>query len=426
MTILDTFRTLFGIKPDKNKLNRALYESFYFDGIVTVPIDNPDSYLRQGYAGNADVYSIISKIDGMRRRAKLKLYKKLDTAEHEEVEDHPLLTFLQKVNPEMFTDDFISGFLIYRLVTGNAFAYYPKIDTGLNRGKTGEIHIMPSNDIEIISGGYLEPVKGYKIESSQQRFEKKEIYHSKLFNPLFGTDRTFYGQSPLKAAARILAKQNQAEITELKQFENQGPPYIMYRDAAGEPVFNRMTDTQQREIEKQVKDAGSEKKRGLPLILREKYGIINLGRNLADLDIIESSKDGRIILCNVLGFPPVLLGLDAATYNNMKEARKAAWTDCIIPNLSAVENAFNQMLIAGVDEYKDLYFAYDYSEIEELQEGMEIRVNWMKQAGWAKNEIRQATGRYPIQRPIMDEPIFNPGETPANQMEIPGGFGDYE
>lgn len=425
MAILDAFKTLFGIKPDKNKLYQSLWESYYYDGAITLPADTPDAYLREGFAGNADVYSIITRIDNMRKRAKLKLYRKLETEENEEIKEHPLLQFLEKVNPDMTTEEFISAFLIYKLVTGNVFTYYPKIDAGLNKGKTGAIHIMPSNDVEIISGGWLDPVRGYKIESSRHEFSKSEVYHSKYFNPLFGTDRTFYGQSPLKAAARILAKQNQNEITQQKQFENQGPPYIMYRDASGEPVFNRLSDPQKAEIEREIKEAGSQKKRGLPLLLREKYGVISLGRELADLKVIESAKDGRIVLCNVWGFPAVLMGLDQATYNNMKEARKAAWTDCIIPNLVGVEDAFNDMLIYGVPEYKDLFFAYDYSDIDELQEGMETRVNWMVKAGWAKNEIRQATGRYPIQKPIMDEPIFLPGETPANQLEIPGNLGDY-
>lgn len=418
MAILDTLKTLFGIKPDKNKLHEALWESFYFDGIVTTPVDTPDAYLREGYAGNADVYAIISKIDAMRKRAKMKLYRKLDTEENEEVTDHELTKFLNKVNPHMYFDDFVSAFLIYKLVTGNAFIYYPKIVAGINRGKTGEVHIMPSNDVEIVSGGWLEPVRGYKIESSTQEFTADEVFHSKYFNPLFGSDRTFYGQSPLKAAARILAKQNQGEITQVKQFENQGPPYIIYRDSSGEQVFNRLTDVQKAEIEKDVKNAGSEKRRGLPLILREKYGIINLGRQIADLDIIESSKDGRNVLCNVLGLPPLLMLTDAATFNNYREARKSAWTDCIIPNLVSVEDAFNEMFIQGIPGYEDLYFAYDYSEIDELQEGMEMKVNWMVKAGWSKNEIRQATGKYPIQRDIMDEPIFNPGETPANQIDL--------
>jgi HK97 family phage portal protein len=418
MAILDAFKTLFGIKPDKNKLNQALWQSFYFDGIATVPVDTPDAYLREGYAGNSDVYAIISKIDAMRKRAKMKLYRKLDTKESEEVEEHELLKFIHKVNKDMYFDDFVSAFLIYKLITGNTFIYYPKIDTGINRGKTGEIHIMPSNDIEIISGGWLNPVRGYKIESSLQEFTDKEVFHSKYFNPLFGSDRTFYGQSPLKAAARILAKQNQGEITQQKQFENQGPPYIMYRDSSGEPVFNRLTDVQKSEMEKDVKEAGSSSRRGLPLILREKYGIINLGRQIADLQVIESSKDGRNVLCNVFGLPPLLLLTDAATFNNYREARKSAWTDCIIPNLVSVEDALNEMLIEGVPGYEDLYFAYDYSEIDELQEGMEIRVNWMTKAGWTKNEIRQATGKYPIQTDVMDQPIFNPGEMPANQVDL--------
>jgi len=72
MAILDTLKTLFGIKPDKNKLHEALWKSFYFDGIVTTPVDTPDAYLREGYAGNADVYAIITKIDAMRKRANAK------------------------------------------------------------------------------------------------------------------------------------------------------------------------------------------------------------------------------------------------------------------------------------------------------------------------------------------------------------------
>ncbi len=418
MAILDTLKTLFGLKPDKNKLHEALWKSYYFDGIVNVPMDTPDAYLKEGYAGNADVYAIISKIDAMRKRAKMKLYRKLDTEENEEVTDHELIKFLHKVNPSMYFDDFVSAFLIYKLITGNTFVYYPKIDAGVNRGKTGEVHIMPSNDVEIVSGGWLNPVRGYKIESSLQEFTAQEVFHSKYFNPLFGTDRTFYGQSPLKAAARILAKQNQGEITQQKQFENQGPPYIMYRDAAGEPVFNRLTEPQRAELERDVKEAGSERRRGLPLILREKYGVINLGRQIADLEIIESSKDGRNVLCNVFGLPPLLMLTDAATFNNYREARKSAWTDCIIPNLVSVEDAYNEMFINGVPGYEDLFFQYDYSEIDELQEGMELKVGWMVKAGWTKNEIRQATGKYPIQRPVMDEPIFNPGETPANQIDL--------
>lgn len=419
-------QVLLGIQPSQNQLFRALYEAKLFSGTVTYPTDNPDAYLKEGYAGNSDTYSIINRIDQMRKQAKLKLYRRISAGEEkEEITDHELNAFLSKTNSGMYTSDFIGGFLIYKLVIGNVFVYYPKISAGRNSGKTGEMLLMPSNDIKIISGGWMEPVRGYMIESTRQEFSREEVYHSKFFNPLFGTDLTFYGQSPLMAARRILAKQNQAEDTELKQYENQGPPYLLYRDATGEQVFNRLTDPQRDEMQSKIKEHAKSDSKSLPLVLKEKYGVISLGKELSALNMLESSREGRRALCNIYGLPPALFGDTAgSTYNNMKTARKAAWTDCIMPNLESVENAFNSMLIEGVPEYKGLFFAYDYSEVEELQEGMEVKIGWMRQAGWTKNEIRQATGKYPIQKPEMDSPIFLAGETLLEDM---GGdqFGDY-
>jgi len=103
------------------------------------------------------------------------------------------------------------------------------------------------------------------------------------------------------------------------------------------------------------------------------------------MNILESSREGRRALCNVYGLPSALFGdVAGSTYNNMLTARKAAWTDCIIPNLRSVEHALNEMLITGVESYKDLYFGFDYSGVEALQEGMETKVAWMKAAGYAK------------------------------------------
>jgi len=425
-------QTLLGIPPSKNQLYRALYEARLFSGTAMYPTDNPDSYINDGYAGNSDTYSIINRIDNMRKQATLKLYRKITSGEEkEEITDHELNAFLSRANPSMYTDDFVGGFLIYKLILGNTFVYYPKFSAGRNSGKTGELLLMPSNDIEIISGGWMEPVRGYMIESTRQEFSREEVYHSKYFNPLFGTDLTFYGQSPLKAARKVLAKQNEAETTELKQYENQGPPYLLYRDASGEQVFNRLTDDQRDTMQEKIKGHAASENRGLPLVLKEKYGVIDLGKELASLNILESSREGRRILCNIYGLPPALFGDTAgSTYNNMSTARKAAWTDCIMPNLKSVETAFNAMLIEGVPEYKDLFFAYDYSQVEELQEGLEIKIGWMRQAGWTKNEIRQATGKYPIDNPIMDEPLFLAGETPLSQMTFTDemgadNFGDY-
>lgn len=417
--------------PVKNQLNRALYEYRFFNGQAVIPADNPDAYLTEGYAGNSDIYSIITRVDNMRKQAKLKLYRRIKDGENDEVTDHELLQWLHKVNPSMYTDDFITAAIIYEMVIGNFFSYNPRINAGPNNGKAGGMYAMPSNDVEVIYGDWMNPVKGYKLENSTHEFTAQEVYHMRMFNPLFGSDLDFFGQSPLKAARRIMAKQNESELTELKQFENQGPPYLLYRDVSEMGAINTLSPTQRDEMQDKIKKHAASNNRGLPLVLREKYGIINLGQELASLNILASSQEGRRVLCNIYGLPPVLFGDTAgSTYNNMATARKAAWTDCIMPRLKAIEQMFNAVLIEPVAAYKDLYFAYDYSEVEELQEGLKTRVEWMRLAHWTANEIRQATGKYPIQEPIMDEPLFMTGEVPLSQMTLdneltPDSFGDF-
>jgi hypothetical protein len=71
----------------------------------------------------------------------------------------------------------------------------------------------------------------------------------------------------------------------------------------------------------------------------------------------------------------------------------------------------NACTIFDIPEYQGLYWDWDYSEIEELQEGMEIKVGWMKAAGWSYNEIRKVTGKEPIDNPLMDEPVIGMGDT---------------
>ena len=66
-----------------------------------------------------------------------------------------------------------------------------------------------------------------------------------------------------------------------------------------------------------------------------------------------------------------------------------------------------------------MYFGFDYAEVEELQEGMEIKVNWMRGARWTGNEIREATGKNRIDDPAMDEPIIPMGDGLLSDLSAP-------
>lgn len=411
----------------KNLLSQSVYEYWIHSGIVNNVPDNPEAYIEQGYSGNTTVYSIINRIDAMRKQATLKLYD----VNGKEVTEHELLRFTDKVNAQLSTNDFITQLFIYWLTIGEFFVYKLAPDAGANKGKVQELHMLPSADVEIIEGTIFEPIRGYRVEGNYNiELPYEAVYQCKKFNPNWNEERTLHGMSPLRAAAKTLSKLNQIEITEQKQFENQGAPYILYKESSGDPMQNRMTDQQRDEVIKKVKNAAKENNRGLPLVLKDKFGKLDLGQKLADMTVIESSNSGIIALCAVYGFPPELLGYGQKTYNNMATARKAAWTDCIQPNLCTVIDTFNECLINPVPEYKGMYFGFDYSEIEELQEGMELKVGWMNAAGWSGNQVLQATGKPIIDNHLMDEPRIPMGMTFLSDYGSPldegaKDFGDY-
>lgn len=437
MTLLDFVPSVF-----RKKLYQALYTYEIHSGQANVMPDDATTYIEQGYAGNTSVYSIITRIDAMRKQAYLKLYRKQANGESEEVTDHELIKFLHKVNDNTTTDDYITAHLVYLLTIGEFFTYKPTILTGANKGKVPELFELPSDEVEIIEGSIFQPVKGYKIEGNYNlMFEPYEVYHSKLFNPLAKSERSLHGLSPLRAAAKTVSKLNQIETTELKQYENQGPPYILFKKttSTGNTIdanANRMTDPQRAEIIKQIKSSSSSNTRGLPLVLKDEMGKLDLGNFLSDMKLIEGNQKGMEALLNIYGLPAELFGLGQKTYNNMGTARKAAWTDCIMPNLDRIEQTFNACLIWGVEQYEKegLFFAHDYSDVEELQEGIETKVTWMKNAGWTYNEIRQATGKTSVDNPLMDEPVIPMGDSflsdysgeDSNFLESGKDFSDYD
>lgn len=408
-------------QPIDDKLIRAIRDSLIRSGYVNDIQDNADDYITHGYQGNADVYSIIRRYVTMSTQAKLTLKQKNPKGEIVNVEGHALNEFLNMVNPNQSMSEFREAYTIYLLSIGNTFWYKPMLTTGVNQGKTTQIYTLPANDIEVLSdnNAIITPEIRYKLQNSRTEFEFNEIYHSKYFNPFYYSQPTLYGQSPLQAAADTLVKQNEAEKTQAKQFENQGPAYLLYRD--GVDSWNSMSDPQKINLQKEINGLSSKGKQGSGIVLKDKFSAIKLGISASDLNILESTREGRRILCNVYQFPAALFNDPAgSTYNNVVEARKAAWTDALIPHNDKFANDLTQFLINPIEEYRSLgyFYAMDYSAVEELQLGIKEKVEWMIKAKWSANEIREGTGKDKIKDPQMDQPIFNQGDVLLNELNL--------
>nr|DAN70584.1 MAG TPA: portal protein [Caudoviricetes sp.] len=107
-----------------------------------------------------------------------------------------------------------------------------------------------------------------------------------------------------------------------------------------------------------------------PIILTgfdEKSKIHNLDFSPRDFDYMEAVTEIRNITSNVLNVPDLLIGgKDNAKYNNMKEAKKALYTENIIPACEQIKSAIKRLFYKdlGVKEFID----FDISNIEVLKD----------------------------------------------------------
>lgn len=199
--------------------------------------------------------------------------------------------------------------------------------------------------------------------------------------------------------------------------------------------MERLTPEQREEVGAIMKNATKKANIGKPVIFPDEFGKLDFGISPVDLGILNSTQEGRRVLCNVYGFPTELLNdKSGSTYNNMQEAKKDAWNNCIIPNLNSFANDLTAFLIKPIPEYKGLFFAFDYSAVAELQKDLAVQVQWMTAAKWTPNEMREATGAKPVDDELMNQPFFGMAEVPLSAMSISDNseitptknYGDYK
>ena len=75
----------------------------------------------------------------------------------------------------------------------------------------------------------------------------------------------------------------------------------------------------------------------------------------------------------LFNFPSILISDGQSTFSNQKEAKKALWTNTIIPALQEIEDGLNAWLSPRFGD--DLCLKFDINDIKELQEDIEKQAN---------------------------------------------------
>jgi len=421
--------------------NKVFYQ--WLGNAIVWNTQNNQTFIKEGYQGNATVYSIINRITAaastvpyiiyqVKDANSAKRYKSLmsgtfdESVKHkaefikkqafEEVYVPELEQLLQNPNNSQGYASFITNLIAFGKLTGNRYIWGISPISGPNTGKPQELHILPSQETEIISGGMLRPVAGYKVSwNPDQEIPASDVCHIKDFNPDYNSAGTqLYGQSPLQAGFKVLTQNNEAATTGVKYLQNQ-----MARGMLTNKDGN-LTEVQATQLKQKFKDKyqGPENA-GDIVITPANLEWVNFGLPASDLSLIEQYNASVKDLCNIYGVPVQLLNnTDSSTFNNMKEAKKSLYQNAIIPELIKIRDELNRWLVPKFGE--DLYLDFDFSAIPELQDDMDKLVNQLSAAWWiTPNEKREAMNYGQDQENETFNDYYIPANLAPSQISLP-------
>lgn len=403
------------IKSSQNtnlNYNKAIYN--WLGSSVIWNNENDEAYIKQGYQTNATVYSIIQLISKtasnvpfqiyeVKNQNDLKRYKALTSGVFDagainsanlvkkramvELSDTSLHELLERPNPLQSYSSWLTEIISFGKLTGNRYIYGIAPDTGPNANKFRELYVLPSQYMEIISGGIMQPVEKYKLQyNGNFDINANEICHIKDFNPNYdGTGAHLYGQSPLRAGLRSLTTNNDAVETGLKYLQNQTARGVLMSDEGD------INEVQAQQLKDKFRaQAQGVNNAGDIVITPKKLSWVNFGLPATDLALIEQYNASVKDLCNIYNVPVELLNnTDSSTFNNKKEAKKQLYQYAVIPELINLRDELNRWLAPQYGP--NIYIDFDFSAIPELQDELSQIVTQLASAWWVTpNEKREA------------------------------------
>jgi HK97 family phage portal protein len=413
--------------PDVNLLNQILYGQFTASTLVVWYDANQQTFIDQGYKGNALVYSIIRKIAEKGKQCPTYVYKESEASKKykgskystkdlnrtqanamrkKELVDvtylDPVAQLIKHPNPMQTWSEFLDNMLTWYNTSGEIFVYGFTPSEGANKGKVQEMYCMPSNYVEIVAGNLFEPVRGYKLIIGDQNIEipASQVLHIKTTNLTWDLNGAqLRGMPPLLAGLKTLQANNEATFAKQQTFQNGGAKGIISPNITN-PEFWPSPD-QRAKMDERIDERINGSKNINKIVASSiplRYDAIGLSP--VAMDIINSQNMDLQTLCGLWGVNPVLFSSNA-TFANLEHAQKALVTDVLMPQLQMIEEKFTEWLGKGYGA--DYVIDFDISSYSELQPDVQVILDtYGKSPYFTGNEVRSLLNWHSSADPAMD------------------------
>lgn len=373
--------------------------------------DDVDSFVKHGYRENGVVYACVSLI--ARSAAGVPWLLKKRTADGEDAIEKPtdaplsVRRLYDMVTGSPNPQETFSA-LVERMVTWKMVAGECPVEL-VRRGDDGPVIEMWAHDprrMDVLVGdSAARPVRGYRFRAAAgastfaasgrdaTTLDPANVMHWRFFDP----DNYWRGLSPVAAAARSVARHNAYGSWNTALAQNMGKVVgvLSFEQDPGDEGEAALT---RRWREQHAGPAGA----GRPLIIGGLKEFIATGMNPVDADWTKGEEQSAILAAIVLGVAPELVGIAGQkTYSNMQEARKALYTETVLPLLDSLRDELNAYVAASYGP--EWHLDYDTQDVEALQPDMKLLTEWLGTAWWlTPNERREALKYSKSDDPTLD------------------------
>lgn len=443
MGLFDLFRKK-GLNPNQNITTNIRG----INGAVLQNYTN-ESYVDEGYLGNADVFAIVSflarkassipwyvyKLNNSEKgRTSLMRYKQLSRGISNQgayeralierknayseniVMGSGLARLLERPNPTQSQDQFLENLFGYRFLSGEGNVWGN--DGATKGGKILEMYVLPTQFLDI----YPDPndlygILGYKLMVQQNiDLAKEQVMAWKTWNPKFDavTRTHLRGVSPLQAAYKTLRMSNNAADASAMMAANGGAKGAIVPKVIGS-VFSQPTIEQAELIKRVVNtDLNGTDNKGRVGVLQTPWDYLNFGLSSVDMELVKTLQMSMQQWCRVFGLPAVLFDVDSSSYNNYQNAMRDLITNTIVPMCCSLRDELNKWLVPRFGE--DVYIDFDITALPEMQQDMERMVRSLRDANWLTFDEKRVAMNYSDKGGAYDYSYVNQGLVALEQV----------
>jgi HK97 family phage portal protein len=304
------------------------------------------SQANDGYIRNSVVHACIREIASAVAGVPWILYEKQGNGDRKEIVDHPLLALIDRPNPMQGQFEFIESLISHLYLSGNTYIEAVSPLAFSKKNPPRELYVLRPDRIRIIPDP-VELVSSYEYKAGGQVviFPRDQILHIKMFNPL----DDYYGLSPVQVAALAINKLNEGDKWNSALLQNAAVPSgaLISSQRLGDEQFNRLVS----QFQEKYQGAINARK---PLLLEDGLDWKELSVTPKEMDWIEGHKFSALQIAQIYNVPSELIGIGNATHQNRREARKALYTEVILPALRRLRDAFNNWLVPRFGNYLEL------------------------------------------------------------------------